>query len=82
MLSSLEILGEVIRLSRRRRKLTQGDLARRAGVGTAFLYELESGKPTVRMDKVLAVLEALDLCFTVEESGGDKTIRTRLTPWD
>lgn len=82
MRTSCEILGEIVRVTRRRNKLTQGELAKRAGVGTAFLYELESGKPTVRMDKVLAVLEALELCFTVEKSGGDKPIRTRLTPWD
>ena len=40
------------------------------------------GLRTVRMDKVLAVLEALDLAFTVEKANGDRPIRTRLTPWD
>jgi len=37
------------------------DLADIAAVGLAFLYELEHGKPTVRMDKVIAVLGALGL---------------------
>lgn len=82
MWTSLEVLGEIVRVARRRRKLTQGELAKLAGVGTAFLYELENGKPTVRMDKVLAVLVALDLAFTVEKANGDRPIRTRLTPWD
>jgi y4mF family transcriptional regulator len=82
MRSSCEILGEIVRVSRRRQKLTQGELARLAGVGTAFLYQLEAGKPTVRMDKVLAVLAALNLCFTVEKSNGDSPIQTRLKPWD
>lgn len=82
MRTSVEILGEIVRVSRRRRKLTQGELAQLAGVGTAFLYELENGKPTVRMDKVVAVLKALDLCFTVEKADGDAPIRTRLKPWD
>ena len=74
-----EQLFEAVRVIRRRRKLTQGELAKRAGVGTASLYELENGKPTVRMDKVL---EALDLCFSVEKANGDRPIKTRLTPWD
>jgi HTH-type transcriptional regulator/antitoxin HipB len=82
MRTPCEVLGELVRVSRRRRKLTQGELAKLAGVGTAFLYQLETGKPTVRMDKVLAVLEALDLCFSVEKADGDRPIRTRLTPWD
>jgi len=32
-----------------------------AGVGLAFLYELEHGKPTVRLDRVMAVLAVLGL---------------------
>jgi hypothetical protein len=32
-----------------------------AGVGPAFLYSLEHGKPTVRIDKVLAVMTVLGL---------------------
>jgi len=58
MRTSCEILGEIVRVTRRRRRLTQGELAKLAGVGTAFLYQLETGKPTVRMDKVLDVLIA------------------------
>jgi len=32
-----------------------------AGVGPAFLYSLEHGKPSVRLDKVVAVLAVLGL---------------------
>jgi y4mF family transcriptional regulator len=39
--------------------LRQDQLAAAAGVGVRFLVELEHGKPTVRMGKVLAVLDAL-----------------------
>ncbi len=42
---------------RKRYGMTQRDLADRAGVGLRFVRELEGGKPTLRMDKVNAVLD-------------------------
>lgn len=56
--------GTLSRTVEERRKtlgLTQPDLARLAGCSERFVRELESGKPTVRFDKVLAVLEVLGL---------------------
>ena len=41
---------------RKQLKLTQPDLAERAGVGLRFVRELEQGKQTVRLDKVNQVL--------------------------
>lgn len=49
---------------RRRRKvlrLTQFDVARLARCGPVFLYDLERGKPTLRLDKLVAVLSVLGL---------------------
>lgn len=37
-------------------KLTQSELAEKAGVGLRFIRELEQGKPTLRLDKVNQVL--------------------------
>ena len=48
-------LGTQIRHARRRRGLTQVELARRAGVGTRFVSELERGKPTARLGLALEV---------------------------
>ena len=59
------ILGAAVRAQRRRLGLQQAVLADLAGVGVAFLYDLERGKPTLRIDKVLAVLEALGLGLTI-----------------
>ena len=42
---------------RRQYGLTQRQLAEKAGVGLRVLRELESDKPTLRMDKVNMVLE-------------------------
>ena len=48
---------DFVRQQRKLHKLTQRDLADRAGVGIRFLRELEAGKPTLRMDKVNVVLD-------------------------
>ncbi len=60
-------LGRALRGRRRSLGLTQQDLARLSGCGLAFLYELETGKPTVRLDKVLAVLAVLGLELSLVE---------------
>jgi y4mF family transcriptional regulator len=45
-----------IKEKRKQLKLTQPELAARAGVGLRFVRELEQGKESVRMDKVNQVL--------------------------
>ena len=65
-----EVLGEAVRARRRALGLTQKELSRLAGCGLAFLYELERGKPTVRLDKVLGVLGVLGLELLVQEGRG------------
>lgn len=49
-------LNEFVREKRKAVKLTQPELAAKAGVGLRFLRELEDGKETVRLDKVNQVL--------------------------
>ncbi len=39
--------------------LTQSDLALAAGVGVRFIVDLEGGKPSVRLEQVLRVIDAL-----------------------
>ena len=51
-----ESLGDFVTSRRKALKLTQPQLADRAGVGLRFLRELEAGKATLRMDKVNDVL--------------------------
>jgi y4mF family transcriptional regulator len=69
-------LGAAVRLQRQRLGLRQKALADLAGVGVAFLYDLERGKPTLRLDKVLAVLRVLGLGLTVAPS--DRAVRAEL----
>ena len=49
-------IADFVRQKRKLYKMTQRDLADRAGVGLRFIRELEGGKPTLRMDKVNIVL--------------------------
>ncbi len=60
-------LGVALRSRRKSLGLTQQELARLAGCGLAFLYELETGKPTLRLDKLLAVLDVLGLELSLDE---------------
>ncbi len=54
-------LGGFIRADRRARKLTQSTLAGLTGVGLRFISELERGKSTVELGRVLRVLERMGL---------------------
>jgi HTH-type transcriptional regulator / antitoxin HipB len=63
-------LGQAIRARRKRDGLTLAETAGLTNVGIRFLSELENGKPTVRLDKVLRVLTALGLELQVVARSG------------
>ncbi|MGJ7466705.1 MULTISPECIES: helix-turn-helix transcriptional regulator [Comamonas] len=58
-IQTTEQLGAALRTARKQLGLTQPQLALAAGVGTRFIVDLESGKPTVRLEHVLRVIDAL-----------------------
>ncbi len=45
-----------VKKKRKQLRLTQPELAEKAGVGLRFLRELEQGKATIRLDKANQVL--------------------------
>ncbi len=49
-------LSQFIKEKRKQLKLTQPELAERAGVGLRFIREMEQGKQTLKLDKVNQVL--------------------------
>jgi y4mF family transcriptional regulator len=49
-------LSQFVKARRKAVKLTQPELAAKAGVGLRFLRELEQGKASLRLDKVNQVL--------------------------
>ena len=58
-------IAEFIQEKRKLLKLTQPELAEKAGVGLRFLRELENGKKSVRLDKVNQVLALFGSCVGV-----------------
>jgi y4mF family transcriptional regulator len=50
-------LANFVKAKRKSVKLTQPELAEKAGVGLRFIRELEQGKESLRLDKVNQVLQ-------------------------
>ncbi len=59
IIQSTQQLGQVLRCARKQLGLTQPQLALVAGVGVRFIVDLEAGKPTLRLENVLRVIDAL-----------------------
>lgn len=59
-------IGATVRRARKAAGLRQDDLAGLTGVGTRFLIELEAGKPSMRLDKLLAVLGTLGIVLHID----------------
>lgn len=66
----------LVRQHRKRLGVTQQALARMAGCGLVFVYNIEHGKPSLRLDKLLDVLEVLglELVVTAVSSGADVAV--------
>lgn len=63
-------IGQIIREERKELGLRQDELAAASGVGLRFLVELERGKPTVQMGKVLDVISALGCELQIKRPDG------------
>ena len=64
-------LGAIIRDRRKQLALTQLDLAGLANSGNRFIVEVENGKPTVQLQKVLDLVQLLGL---------ELVVRAKITP--
>jgi HTH-type transcriptional regulator/antitoxin HipB len=60
-LRTVSEIGALIRATRKRQRVSQAVLAGLASVGTRFISDLENGKGTVQVQKLLDVLNALGL---------------------
>jgi len=58
-------IGTIIQRARKKRGLTQMDLAERAGLRQGTISLIETGDTPAKMASILAVLAALDLEFTI-----------------
>lgn len=62
--------GGAIRSERERIGLRQDELALTAGVSTRVVHQVENGKPTSRLDSLVAILDALGLALEVGPQEG------------
>lgn len=69
-LISSDAVGRLVQAERKRQGLTQLQLAGLANTGIRFVSDLENGKGTVQLQKLLSVLAALGLGLYVH------------SPWD
>jgi y4mF family transcriptional regulator len=61
MALTVEEIGKQVREARKALKVTQKDLALTSGTGLRFIIELEKGKETCQIGKVLTVLQTLGI---------------------
>ena len=66
-IKSMKDIGNLVKETRRKQKLTQVQLAQLSNVGTRFLSDLENGKPTCEVEKTLKVLSNLGIKLMVQE---------------
>ena len=57
--------------------VSQGDLARQAGVSRKWISEFEAGKSTAEFGLVLRVLDALALCLELREISSKQDVSER-----
>lgn len=60
-------IGALVRSKRKQDKLTQAETSALCNVGTRFLSELENGKSTLELGKVLQVLSCLGLELSISK---------------
>ncbi|HYL78230.1 MAG TPA: transcriptional regulator [Bryobacteraceae bacterium] len=65
MKPTTQTIGKLVRDSRRRLGVTQRALALTSGTGLRFVIDLEKGKPTCQIGKVLTILHTLGIKITL-----------------
>jgi y4mF family transcriptional regulator len=56
-----KVLGELLRRKRKAQSLTQGQVAEHCGISVKFISEVERGKETAEIGKVLYLLNTLGI---------------------
>jgi HTH-type transcriptional regulator / antitoxin HipB len=65
-------VGELVKCTRKSVGVTQKDLAMTSGTGLRFIIEMEQGKPTCQLGKVLTVLQTLGIKIELVPPPNDK----------
>ena len=62
-------IGSLVKHKRNQLKMTQPQLAAVSGAGVRFISDLENGKPTMQIGKILGILHVLGLDIYMSERG-------------
>ena len=65
--TSMAEIAEIVKSARKQQRMTQADLANKAHTGVRFIVDLESGKATCQIGKVLQVMTTLGLVMQVNK---------------
>jgi len=68
---SIRELGELVRAERKRQHVTQVDVSQLTNLGSRFVVDFESGKPTLQVGKALEVIKTLGIRLYAEVSVED-----------
>ncbi len=71
MKSAIAEIAKTVQARRKALGVTQAELADLAGVSPKFIYDLEDGKPSLTLYRVLLVIEAVGLKFALEIATND-----------
>jgi len=65
---SMDELGKLVREVRKGQEMTQEEVSGLAGLGNRFMIDLERGKETMQMQKVIDVLRLLGLELVIRKA--------------
>ena len=63
---SAKDIGRAVRAKRKHLRMTQSEVALVAACGVRFIVDVEAGKPTLRLDTLLRVIDVLGGTLTLE----------------
>ena len=65
-LNSIEQAGRIVRFHRKLAGLSRLELATIAGTGKTVIFDVETGKQTVRLDTILKLFEVLNITLFLD----------------
>ena len=69
-ISSMSEIAEIVRSERKRQGATQIELSQMANVGVRFVRDVEDGKSSVHLGKLMKVLSVLGISVDLLTNGG------------
>ena len=66
---TIERLGQAIRDARKARGMTQQDLADATGLSREYIHQLEAGRPTQQLERLVRTLNSLGIDLVAQPRG-------------